>query len=165
MNKRLRFFSKLYKSDGEGNNIEELNSDCGLLLDPVCESWFGDKNKGLAQYSHEPLCNYVEYIQYHYAKGGYIEFNVLLGVSKDTVVEGKTIEDHVKEFISGQISDGWGENGLYIVESGWIGDNATVCQAETDLIDYLEYSKLNPDPYFVGMENGIGGLNQRSDAN
>lgn len=154
MKKRFKFFSKLYKYENEEEI--ELKSDHGLLLDFTDSEWFGNKNKGLADYLNEPGYSYVEYIRYHYARGGYIEFDVLLNVDEDTIVDGMNIVDYVKDHISGQISDGWGENGLYVIESGWIGDSATVCQANLNLIDYEEYRKLNPDPDFVGMENGIG---------
>lgn len=154
MKKRFKFFSKLYKYENEEEI--ELKSDHGLLLDFTDSEWFGNKNKGLADYLNEPGYSYVEYIRYHYARGGYIEFDVLLNVDEDMIVDGMNIVDYVKDHISGQISDGWGENGLYVIESGWIGDSATVCQANPNLIDYGEYRKLNPDPDFVGMGNGIG---------
>lgn len=154
MKKRFKFFSKLYKYENEEEI--ELNSDYGLLLDFTDSEWFGNKNKGLADYLNEPGYSYVEYIRYHYARGGYIEFDVLLNVDEDTIIDGKNIVDYVKDHISGQISDGWGENGLYIIESGWIGYPATVCQANPSLIDYKEYRELNPDLDFLGMENGIG---------
>ena len=154
MKKRFKFFSKLYKYENEEEI--ELKSDRGLLLDFTDSEWFGNKNKGLANYLNEPEYSYIEYIRYHYARGGYIEFDVLLNVDEDTIVDGMNIVDYVKDHISGQISDGWGENGVYVIESGWIGDAATVCRADYNLIDYKEYEKLNPDPYFVGMENGIG---------
>lgn len=141
MNERLRFFSKLYKFNEDCDSVN-LNSERGLLLDFTDNEWFGDKNKGLAQYLRKPIYDYVKYIRYHYAKGGYVEFDVLLNINKDTIVEGKTLEKYIKDFISGQISDGWGENGIYIVESGWIGDDAVVCNAETNLINYTEYRKL-----------------------
>ena len=152
----LKFYSKLHKYY-EDDGIEiALTSERGLLLDFVDKEWSMDKNKGLAMYLNDPFSNYVSSIQYSYAKGGYIEFLVRLNCSKNKIIDHIPIKEYIKNFISGQISDGWGENGIYIVESGFIGDPATVCIADYNLIDYKEYRKLNSDPDFIEMENGIG---------
>lgn len=152
----LKFYSKLHKyCEDDGTEIA-LTSERGLLLDFVFNEWYGDSNKGLAKYLNDPFSKYVKSIQYSYVKGGYIEFQVWLKCSKNKKIDNIPIKEYIKNFISGQISDGWGENGIYIVESGWIGDPATVCIADYNLIDYKEYKKLNPDPDFIEMENGIG---------
>lgn len=152
----LKFYSKLHKYC-EDDNIEiALTSERGLLLDFVDKEGSMNKNKGLAMYLNDPFSNYVSSIQYSYARGGYIEFLVYLNCSKNKRIDSIPIKEYIKNFISGQISDGWGENGIYVVESGWIGDPATVCVADYNLIDYKEYRKLNPDPDFIEMENGIG---------
>lgn len=148
----FRFYSKLYNADTE----IALTGERGLLLDFVDKEWSLDKNKGLAMYLNDPFSKYIKSIQYSYAKGGYIEFLVWIKNSENKIIDNIPLKEYIKNFISSQISDGWGENGIYIVESGWIGDPATVCIANYNLIDYQEYKKLNPDPDFLKMENGIG---------
>lgn len=135
--KILQFYSKLHKYDPDTEEEIELTSDRGLLLEPISREWYGDKKRGLAMYLKDDLNKKVEYIHYSYASGGYIEFVI----SCDDNVE----EDVIKKFLSGQISDGWGENGIYIVESGWIGDSATVCYGDYQLIDREEYIKILND--------------------
>lgn len=43
-----------------------------------------------------------------------------------------------------QLSDGWGKNGIYVIESGRYGDKATVCMADfDDILSYKEYRENN----------------------
>lgn len=137
LNLLVTFFSRLYKFDETGTKVE-LTSDFGCLLEP-CE-WLTDRNKGLANYLNVPYKKYVSYIRYRYVKG-YIKFDVLLKVDPGTKVKGDvTIVEYIKKFISVQLSDGWGENGIYVIESGRYGDKATVCMADfDDILSYKEY--------------------------
>lgn len=135
----ITFFSRLYKFDETGTKVE-LTSDFGCILEP-CE-WFTDRNKGLANYLNVPYRKYVSYIRYRYVKG-YIKFEVLLKVDPETKIKGNgeiTVVEYVKNFISVQLSDGWGENGIYIIETGRYGDKATVCMADFDnILSYGEF--------------------------
>lgn len=138
LNLSVTFFSRLYKFDETGTKVE-LTSDFGCILEP-CE-WLTDRNKGLVNYLNVPYKKYVSYIRYRYVKG-YIKFEVLLKVDPGTKVKGDdvTIVEYIKKFISVQLSDGWGENGIYVIESGRYGDKATVCMADFDnILSYGEF--------------------------
>ena len=135
----ITFFSRLYKFDETGTKVE-LTSDFGCILEP-CE-WLTDRNKGLANYLQPTYKKYVSYIRYKYVKG-YIKFEVLLKVDPETEVEDNvTIAEYIKGFISVQLSDGWGENGIYVIETSRYGDKATVCMAN-DILSYKEYREEN----------------------
>lgn len=157
MEEFFKFYSKL-NHDGE-----DLNGDRGLLLEPTDSEWFGDKNKGLAQYLDKEYANLVNYIHYNYASGGFIEFtvsvttfpNTSIKIHNDSRCKLLTLKQYIRKYIAGQISDGWGENGIYIVPSGWIGDEAYLCDASDDLLDENEYKKEVKEIFKGYPENQI----------
>ena len=92
------------------------------LMEPIQE-WY-NVDRGLAKYLHDELNDKVNYIHYTCINDGYVEFDVKLRCDEtDTIVyEGEkcTLKTAVCKYIQGQISDGWGENGIYVLK-GWIG--------------------------------------------
>ena len=93
-------------------------------MEPI-EEWYGDRNKGLAIYLDDELEKKVKYIHYKCTRDGYVEFDVELKCDeyKEVTYEGEklTLKDAVCKYIQGQISDGWGENGIYVLK-GWFGE-------------------------------------------
>ena len=157
MSNLITFFSRLYKFDETGAKVE-LTSDSGCILEP-CE-WLTDRNKGLVNYLFQPSYRkFVSYIRYRYVKG-YIKFEVLLKVDPGTKVEGdETVVEFIKKFISVQLSDGWGKDGIYVIESGRYGDKATVCMADFDnILSYGEFRENNSVFQvgdFLGYRNSV----------
>ena len=151
----IKFLCRLYKFDETGTKVE-LTSDSGCILEP-CE-WTTDRNKGLATYLNVPYRKYVSYIRYRYVKG-YIKFEVLLKVDPETKVGNVTVAEYIKKFISVQLSDGWGENGIYVIESGQYGDKATICMADFDnILSYGEFRENNSVFQvgdFLGYRNSV----------
>ena len=71
---------------------------------------------GLAKYIHEDenLYNKVFAIDYQIYRG-----NCIFSCVVDDKFNDKDIKE-LKEYINGQISDGWGENGIYVLDNeGW----------------------------------------------
>lgn len=158
LNLSVTFFSRLYKFDETGTKVE-LTSDFGCILEP-CE-WLTDRNKGLVNYLQPAYKKYVSYIRYRYVKG-YIKFEVLLKVDPGTKVKSNgevTVAEYIKKFISVQLSDGWGKNGIYVIESGQYGDKATVCMADFDnILSYGEFRENNSVFQvgdFLGYRNSV----------
>jgi len=120
----FRFYSKLYNADTE----IALTGERGLLLDFVDKEWSMDKNKGLAMYLNDPFSKYVSSIQYSYIKGGYIEFLVQLNCSKNKRIDNIPIKEYIKNFISGQISDGWGRK-WNIYSRKWMDWRSSYCMS------------------------------------
>lgn len=96
------------------------------LLEPIQE-WYGDRNRGLAMYLDEDdeLGSKIEYIHYKCVNDGYVEFSIKLKKDEyDKITyngEECTLKEAVCEYIKGQIADGWGENGIYVLK-GWVGN-------------------------------------------
>lgn len=116
------------------------------LLEPVTREWYGDINRGLARYLHDDLNKRVDYIQYYYSDHGYICFDVKLKNDSDTIVNyrGKkiTLYQAVCDYISGQISDGWGENGIILYN--WLDCSTIHCYCSYELYeeDHIASKKL-----------------------
>lgn len=150
--KYFKVYSKVF------TNVENEEDDCDeiihvkgnyCLLECVTSEWFGDKNRGLARYLHDDLDKHVDYIQYYYSHHGYICFDVKLNSDSETIVNyrGKEISLYqaICDYISGQISDGWGENGIILLE--WIYEKTLSCQCSWELYeeDYEASKKLATD--------------------
>ena len=136
-------YSKLYKFNK--NEDQVFLKKCCTLLD-VCNSHNDmdliEKSRGLAAYMPDEAKKYVKSISYSGSQyKGYIEFFVRLqdGYKLSSVVtldgEEQTLKKYACDFISGQISDGWGENGVYVIEGGWIGDKAIHCYCTETLYE------------------------------
>lgn len=117
---RIILYSKVSQSidDGDYNEPLPIKGDC-VLLESVTKHWYGDLNKGLARYIDKDLDKYVDKIQYFY-ENGFICFKVYLTNSNTSLTMIKyrgqdiTLYRAICSFISSQISDGWGENGILL---------------------------------------------------
>ena len=147
--KYFKVYSKVFTSvENEEDNCDETIHVKGRysLLEAVTREWYGDMNRGLARYLHDDLDKHVDYIQYYYVNHGYICFDVKLKSDSETIVNyrGKeiTLYQAVCDYIQGQISDGWGENGIILWE--WIHDKALSCYCSWELYeeDYEASMKL-----------------------
>lgn len=121
--KYFEVYSRMYTLT-KIDNKRYLPKDSYTLLEPIRE-WY-DMDMGLAKYLDEDLKEKVRYIHYQCTRDGYVEFEVELNSlydSNDVVTyrgEELTLKTAICKYIEGQISDGWGGNGIYVLQ-GWIG--------------------------------------------
>lgn len=152
----LRVYSKLSAYNKETKEYDEIDGNY-TLLDPVTDYWIG-ADKGLARFMDGDLSNHVDSITYSAVEGGFIEFIVKYKRPSDdtTIVEYNgerlALRKAVCKYIQGQISDGWGENGVYVVD--FIGDNPIYCHCSWDLYEevynrptYDEIMSCEADPF------------------
>jgi len=131
---RLTIYSKIYKYNPKTDVSTCLKQERGryVLLERVyAGEWYDENNKGLAQYLDIELKPYVDKIHYG-CENGMIVFNIIFktGYDENDIVIIKqydyksrsyqdyecTLKEAVCIYIQGQISDGWGENGIYILD-------------------------------------------------
>lgn len=147
----FKVYAQMKDYDEETDELAGLKADGRYCLLEVVSEWYGDKNKGLAAYlnDNEDLGKALKSIQYK-CFANYVEFTVCLnkGFEADTKIKyrdkEKTVFEAACNYISGQISDGWGENGIYIIDGGWMGDPARCVSCDCELYerDYAESKRL-----------------------
>lgn len=147
----FRVYAEMKDYNEETDELVALKADGRYcLLEPVSE-WYGDRNKGLAAYlsKNEDLGKALESIQYK-CFANYVEFTVSLNKGFETSTKikyrgkEKTVFEAACDYISGQISDGWGENGIYVIVGGWMGYPAKCVSCGYELYerDYEESKRL-----------------------
>lgn len=150
--KIFKAFSKVYTTIEK----EECNEDLHVkgnycLLEHITREWYGDADRGLARYLHDDLDKYVKSIQYHYVSDGYICFNVTLNYDSEIIIHYRggdmTLGQAICDYISGQISDGWGENGILLHD--WLKDTVLDCYCSYELY-YMDYDASRE----LAKENG-----------
>ena len=150
---RFKVFSKVYRviehEDREDETVHVKGDYC--LLEPVTSEWDRDLGRGLARFLRDDLDKLVNSIQYYYNTDGYICFSVDLKVDPDTEYNGTTVYNAVCKYLSGQISDGWGENGIILYN--WIKCETLFCDLSYELYkeDWNASHKLaekNGDRFF-----------------
>ncbi len=126
----------------KNDNKRYLPKGSYLLMEPI-EGWYEDRNKGLAIYLDDELEKKVKYIHYQCIHDGYVEFDVELKCDEYEKVtyrgEELTLKDAVCKYIQGQISDGWGENGIYVLKD-WMGGKVKCVSLTWDLYE-RDYEK------------------------